>query len=71
MKVKKGDQVKIIAGDDKGKTGIISKVFKLTNKVLVEGINVSKRHKKGKKQDEKGKIIEISTPIDSSNVRKV
>lgn len=71
MQVKKGDQVKIIAGDDKGKSGTISKVFPSINKVLVDGINIVKRHKKARKQGEAGKIVEISLPINASNVKKI
>lgn len=71
MQVKKGDQVKIIVGDDKGKSGTISKVFPNINKVLVDGINIVKRHKKARKQGEAGKIVEISLPINASNVKKI
>ena len=71
MQVKKGDKVKIIAGKDKGKTGTISSALPKINKVVVDGINVLKRHKKSNRQGQKGSIIEIASPIDASNVKKI
>jgi len=71
MQVKKGDKVKIITGKDKGKTGNISQVFPKLNKLIVDGLNLVKKHQKARKQGEKGVIIEISAPIDASNVKKV
>jgi len=71
MQVKKGDKVKIIAGKDKGKTGNISRSLPAINKVVVEGINIFKKHLKARKQGEKGSIIEVSMPIDASNVKKI
>ncbi len=70
MQIKKGDKVKILAGKDKGKTGTISVSLPKLNKVIVEGINIVKRHRKAKKQGEKGVIVEVSAPIDVSNVKK-
>jgi len=67
MKIKKGDQVKIISGSDKGRTGAISKVFPKTKMIVVEGINVVKKHVKpagGKK----GGIIKINAPMAASKV---
>ena len=71
MQVKKGDKVKILAGKDKGKTGTISKSLPKENKVIVESINLVKRHKKAKKQGEKGSIVEIAHPVNVSNVAKI
>jgi len=71
MQVKKGDKVKIITGKDKGKIGTISQVFPKLNKLIVDGLNLVKKHQKARKQGEKGVIIEISAPIDASNVKKV
>lgn len=71
MKVKKGDKVKILAGKDKGKMGTISSVLVSVNKVIVDGINIVKRHQKAKKQGEKGVIVEVASPIDASNVKKI
>jgi large subunit ribosomal protein L24 len=70
MHVKKGDTVLILAGKDKGKTGVILRAFPQDNKVLVEGMNTKKVHQKAKKTGTKGSIIEKSFPIHVSNVRK-
>ena len=71
MQIKKGDKVKILTGKDKGKTGVVSLAMPKENKIIIDGINVVKRHKKAKKQGEKGVIVEVSTPINVSNVQKV
>lgn len=71
MKIKKGDKVKVITGKDKGKTGPVIKAFPKTSQVLVEGLNKKKLHKKPKKSNEQGKIIEQATPIHISNVKKI
>ncbi|MDP3764816.1 MAG: 50S ribosomal protein L24 [bacterium] len=63
MKIKKGDQVKIVSGKDKGKSGKVTKVFPEDNKVLVEGLNLFKKHAKSRQQDKKGEIILIPKPI--------
>lgn len=68
MKLKKGDNVILITGKDKGKKGKILKVFPVSNKVVVEGLNMVKKHQKPKKGGEKGTTINISMPIHSSNV---
>ncbi len=68
LHVKKGDTVKILAGDDKGKTGKIVLVLPELQKVVVEGINMMKRHQKSRKQGQKGQIIEKAMPIHVSNV---
>ena len=70
MQVKKGDKVKILAGKDKGKTGTVSTVMPKDNKVVVDGINIVKRHRKARKQGEKGVIVEVAAPIHASNVKK-
>lgn len=68
MKIKKGDTIKVIAGKDKGKTGTVLTTLKETNQVIVEGVNVAKRHQKNKRTNSQGQIIEKSMPIDASNV---
>lgn len=70
MQVKKGDKVKILVGKDKGKTGTISLVIPKENKVVVDGVNLVKRHRKARKQGEKGVIVEVAAPIHASNVKK-
>ncbi|MCK5021686.1 MAG: 50S ribosomal protein L24 [Candidatus Pacebacteria bacterium] len=68
MKIKKNDNVKIIAGKDKGKTGKILRAFPKLDKVLVEGINKKKKNQKSTRKGQKGQIIEKEFPIHVSNV---
>ena len=70
MKLKKGDNVIIITGKDKGKKGKIVRVLVSQNKVIVEGANMAKRHQRPKKSGEKGVIKNIEMPIHVSNVKK-
>lgn len=70
MKIKKGDTVKILQGKDQGKTGKVLRVLGKKDKVLVEGVNMYKRHVRKMGQTEGG-IIEISKPMDISNVALV
>ncbi len=66
-KIKKDDNVIVITGKDRGKTSKVVRVFKENNKVLLEGINMRKKHAR-KDQTGKGQIIEMAFPIDISNV---
>jgi large subunit ribosomal protein L24 len=68
MKIKKNDMVMIIAGNDRGKTGKILKVFPKTNKAIIEGINMRKRHTKPTQKSPQGGILEKEAPINVSNV---
>ena len=68
MKIIKGDKVVVIAGKDKGKEGIVQAVYPRKNKVVVEGVNVHKRHKKPTQQSPEGSVVEMYVPIDASNV---
>ena len=70
MKIKVGDNVKVIAGKDKGKTGTVIKTLKKIDKVVVDGINIVKKHQKPTNNNDKGGIIEMSAPIHVSNVKK-
>lgn len=67
MKIKKGDKVIVITGKDKGKTGEVMKAMPKDNKVVVSGVNVSKRHQKPS-QENAGGIISKEMPIHVSNV---
>ena len=67
MNLKVGDKVIVIAGSNKGKEGTIKKVLRSENKVIVEGVNIVHKHKKGNGQDAGG-IIDFEAPIDRSNV---
>ncbi len=72
MKIKTGDNVKVISGKDRGKTGKVIQV--LTDKktkqtfVVVEGVNMRKKHLRTNQADQKGQIIELSAPMNASNV---
>lgn len=68
MKFKKGDNVIVVAGKNKGQKGQILSVLRDANKVVVEGVNKVKRHIKPKTKSEKGSIIEKESPINASNV---
>ena len=71
MRIKKGDNVVIITGKDKGKKGKIIRVLISVNKVIVEGANMMKKHQRPRKSNEKGSIINIAMPIHASNVKKL
>jgi len=71
MKVKKGDNVLIIAGKDKGRTAKIIKSFPKDLKILVEGINLKKKHVRPKKEGENGQVVSIPAAMDISNVKVV
>lgn len=68
MNLKKGDKVTVITGKDKGKNGKILTVLRSKNKVVVEGINVVKKHQKPTAQNQTGGIVELESPMDASNV---
>jgi large subunit ribosomal protein L24 len=68
MKIKQGDTVKVIAGKDKGKTGTILTTMKKSDQVVIEGVNVVKRHQKNRMARSQGQIVEKSMPIHVSNV---
>ncbi|MBQ8792920.1 MAG: 50S ribosomal protein L24 [Clostridia bacterium] len=71
MTIKTGDNVLVIAGKDKGKTGKVTAVYADQNKVLVEGVNVVTKHQKPRSQQDKGGIVKKSAPIEASNVQVV
>lgn len=71
MKIKKGDNVTIITGKDKGKKGKVARVLVSDNKVIVEGINMMKKHQRPRKSGEKGSMKDIEMPVDASNVKKI
>ena len=71
MKVKVGDNVKILAGKDKGKEGKVVRTLKKESKVVVEGINIVKKHSKPTNTNDKGGIFDIEAPIHVSNVKVV
>ena len=70
MKVKKGDNVIVITGKDKGKSGKILRAFPKLSQVLVEGVNAKKVHERSRKKGGKGTMVEKNFPIHVSNVKK-
>lgn len=68
MKIKKGDKVKVISGSEKGKEGIVQAIYPKINKVVVENVNVHKRHHKPTQQQPEGSVVDIYVPIDASKV---
>ena len=71
MRIKKGDMVRIISGNDRGKEGKILKVFPGPNRIIVEKVNLIKRHTRASKDVPQGGIIEKEGPINASNVMLV
>lgn len=71
MKLKKGDKVMVIAGKARGQTGTIVRALPQKNKVVIEGVNMVKKHRKANQQSRSGQIIEKAMPIDASNVQIV
>jgi large subunit ribosomal protein L24 len=71
MKIKKGDKIKVAVGKDKGKGGVVEKVYKNSNKVVVTGINLYKRHVKKNEKMPQGGIVEIPRAMDVSKLNLV
>ncbi len=71
MKIKKGDNVLVVSGKDRGKKGKVTHCLHAENKVIVEGVNLVVRHTRPKRQGEKGQKVEIATPLDVSNLRLI
>jgi large subunit ribosomal protein L24 len=71
MRIKKNDKVQVMSGNDKGKVGKVLKVFPATNRIIVEKVNLIKRHTRASKDVPQGGIIEKEGPINASNVMLV
>ena len=71
MRIKKGDNVSVLSGNDKGKTGEVLEVMPKTDKIVVKGVNVRKKHVKPRKAGEEGGIIAVECAIPSSKVNVV
>ena len=71
MKLRVGDKIKVIAGKEKGKEGKIIKTIKNLNQVVIEGLNMIKKHTKPDGHNNPGGIIEKEAPIDASNVKVI
>jgi large subunit ribosomal protein L24 len=69
MKIKKGDNVIVLTGKDKGKTAKVLRALPIEEKVILEGVNIAKKHSKNKfAGDKKGEIVEVAMPMEVSNV---
>ncbi len=68
MKIRKNDNIVVIAGNDRGKTGKVLKVFPKTSRIIIEGINLRKKHTKPNQKNPQGGILEKEAPIHVSNV---
>ena len=68
MHVTKGDLVRVVRGDDKGKEGRILRVFAKTGRVTVDGVNIVKRHRRARRAEEQSGIVEMPAPVHASNV---
>ena len=71
MRIKKGDNVQVLSGNDKGKTGEVLEVIPKLDKVVVKGINIRKKHVKARKQGEESGIISVECAIPVLNVEKL
>jgi large subunit ribosomal protein L24 len=71
MNVTKGDTVRVMRGDDKGKEGKVLRIYPKTGRVLIEGINIVKKHRKARNADDQSGIFEQPAPMHSSNVMLV
>ena len=69
MKIKVGDNVKVITGSNKGKEGKVLNVLRKDNRVVIDGVNIVKKHVKPNRTNESGGILEIEAPIHISNVK--
>jgi large subunit ribosomal protein L24 len=66
--VTKGDTVRVVRGDDKGKEGKVLRVYPKTGRIVVDGVNVVKRHRRARRADEQSAIVDFPAPIHHSNV---
>ena len=68
MKIRKGDTVIVVAGNDRGQTGTVQEVIREKNRVVVEGVNLRYRHRKPTQQNPQGERVRIESSINASNV---
>lgn len=71
MRIKKGDTVLILSGKDRARTGKVNRVLPKEGKVIIDGINIVKKHTRARKQRQKGEIVEVPAPFDISNVKLI
>jgi large subunit ribosomal protein L24 len=68
MSITKGDTVRVMRGEDKGREGKVLRVFPKTGRVTIEGVNIVKRHRKARRAEEKSEIMEMPAPVHHSNL---
>jgi large subunit ribosomal protein L24 len=68
MRITKGDTVRVMRGDDKGKEGKVVRVFPKTGRITIEGVNIVKKHRKARRENEQSGIIDLPAPVHASNV---
>lgn len=68
MKIRKGDRVRVLRGNERGKEGTVLRVDRETNRLVIEGVNIRKRHRKPSATDPEGGIISFEAPVHASNV---
>jgi large subunit ribosomal protein L24 len=68
LHVSKGDQVRVMRGDDRGKEGKVLRVFPKTGRAVVEGVNIVKKHRRARKPEEKSEIVELPAPVHASKL---
>lgn len=71
MKLKKGDKIKVTVGKDKGREGVVEKVFPKKEKVLIAGVNLYKKHAKARARGRPGGIIDVTRPLPVANIAPV
>ena len=71
LHVTKGDTVRVVRGDDKGKEGKVIRVYPKTGRITIEGINIVKRHRKARRAEEQSGIVDFPAPVHHSNVMLV
>lgn len=69
MHIKKGDTVVILSGDDKGKTAKVLQAMPKEGRVLVDGVNIVKKHERARKEGQKGQVVDRAMPIAASKVK--
>src|SRR3954464_7133313 len=68
LHVLKGDTVRVVRGDDKGKEGKVIRVYTKTGRITIEGVNIVKKHRRARTAEEQSGIVEMAAPIHASNV---
>ena len=68
FRIKKGDTVRVMRGEDKGKEGKVIRVYPKTGRLTIEGVNIVKKHRKSRRADEQSAIIDFPAPVHASNV---